>query len=45
MDSHTEQLVHWTKRRRVQKWVEGRVKPKQRGVEETSDMKQKLKDD
>lgn len=41
---HTEQLVHWTKRRRVQKWVEGRVNPKRRGAEETSDTKQKLRE-
>jgi len=42
---HTEQLVHWSKRRRVQKWVEGRVNPKQRGSEESSNTKQALKDE
>lgn len=41
---HTEQLVHWRKRRRVQKWVEDRVNPKRRGIEETSDTEQKLRE-
>ncbi|MFW5816670.1 MAG: hypothetical protein ACOCVP_07410 [Wenzhouxiangella sp.] len=37
---HTEQLVHWPKRRRVRRWIEARVQPRHTGSDETSQTEQ-----